>query len=128
MQGNSERQEHENSDTPYGLIETLSQISPSAIKAECHHILEADQVIFSDRPNVLTFLYARAILAKLKQIKHTYCRGCMHVDQWGHKGHPSQRRHECLMSPEWEMLEAGFMTCYMMVNRDQIAKDFLNLF
>ena len=112
----------------YGIVDTLSQIPPNTIREECYGLLEDGVDELRQRPNVLHAAYAKAVLGGLRVAAHSFCEGCLFVDKFGHKGHPSQHRHRCLMDSDFELLAEGFTLAYMGVNRFQVARDFLKLF
>ena len=70
--------------------------------------------------------YADVVLADIKRrYRFTFCRGCNYVDSCGMKGHPSQTKHECLMTSDAEQLDLCFVVAFMMMKRANVIKAFL---
>ena len=55
-----------------------------------------------------------------------HCLGCQFVDGCGIRGHPSQRRHECLMMDPVERLDICFPECFKKVKKAIVIGEFLD--
>ena len=59
----------------------------------------------NDPSKMFLNMYTNGVLDEISRTtKYTICDGCSFTDDFGFKGHPSQRRHSCLMNDEWENL------------------------
>ena len=108
-----------------GIVDTLAGIHPSLVREECYELLDIGVENARQRPNHLRAAYARRVLGHLRNVSRTFCDGCLFVDKFGHKGHPSQHRHRCLMDSDYELMAEGFTLAYMRVDRNKVARDFL---
>ena len=60
------------------------------------------------------------------EFRDKHCYGCGFVDSCGMRGHPSQRRHECLMSDPVDRLETCFSECFKKVKKTVVINNFLD--
>ena len=114
---------------PYhDVIQAISGLKPTAVRNECNFILDCPQenYIQQSRPDLLTAMFAKAVIARVGLIKSAFCGGCIFTNELGFKGHPSQRNHECLYLGEIETLNIGFVLAFMTVDRKRVAIEFLN--
>ena len=72
-------------------------------------------------------MYALEILRQLKKVTKAICQGCNFIDHLGFKGHPSQRRHYCVMWDIETSLRNCFIIAFMMAGRRKIAIEFLKM-
>ena len=90
------------------LPDYMKSISRNAIHRACYESLSKTEVCPGDNQTIYELFIESFVEVVTRDANEafslSFCRGCEYVDSCGFKGHPSQTKHECLMTSRFVRL------------------------
>ena len=104
-------------------------IPAETVFKRCQEIFTGEVSVYQPETlySILIETYSGRVAEDCREdFREKHCLGCQFVDSCGMTGHPSQRRHECLMIDPLQRLETSFPECFKNAKKAIIIREFLD--